>query len=251
MSLLSISNSFWALASVAQLCFLVLATKRKLYIELPWFYAYTVFEVFRTVVQIALTPISYNAAANFYWATDVVDALVIIAVIRELYDKTFAGYESLRGLSQTVFLWSLGVLSVFCAFSGYLAPGNARGRLMSTLTVMERSVGVLIGGLLLALLLLALWTGISWRNRSVGMALGFVVYSAVLATAASVRATGFSRADHLIYAIFNSAGYAVGVGIWIVYAVRRTVEVRMESNESETALLRRWNTSMEAVIQTK
>jgi len=251
MNLNFVFKSVWVFATMLQACVLVLGVRRRLHRELPWFFVYTLWEVLRSTTEFVMLRYSYSAASYFFWETEVVDALLTIAVVRELYEKTFAGYESLRGLSQTVFLSSLGALSIFCALTDYLAPGNAIGRLMTTLIVMERSVAVLIGGLLVGLLLLARWTGISWRNRTVGFALGFVIYSLVYATAATVRAVGFSSVDQLVYSIVNSAGYAVGVGIWIVYAIRRTAEVRVENNEGETALLQRWNQSMEAVIQTK
>lgn len=250
MSLLSVSDYVWVFASIAQTCLFVVAVKRKLDRELPWFCAYNLFQIVRTVALFSVAPFKWFAF-YLYWTTEIVDALVSICVVRELYEKTFAGYHSLRGLSQTVFNWSLGVLAVFCLITGYLAPGNPTVRMTASLTVMQRSIAMLIGGLFVALLLLARWTGISWRNRSVGISLGFVVYIAVFATATAVWANGMSRVEYFVFAIINSAGYAVAVGIWIVFAIRQTAEVRVESNESESALLQRWNTSMEAVIQTK
>ena len=252
MLLVMIRDWCLGISQVSLAILLALATRRKLYKELPWFYAYLAFQTARCGIQSGLSlTLGYDATFYFYWSTDVIDALLNIGIIREVYAKTFAGYESWRASSRRVFHWSLGVLGVLCAISAYLFPGSNLYPIISVLTVMERSVAVLVAGMLFAFLVLTAWAGISWRSRTVGVATGMMVYSAILATAESVQSTGHFWSERLAFTISNDLGYILAVCIWALYVARQTVEVRVEASSTEAALLRDWNSSLEAISQPK
>lgn len=245
----------WIVATLSQVALLALMTKRRIYRQLPWFYVYTVYYVVTSLVNLRLD--SYRDSNNmpFYvgWSTSLfLGTLIDLNLVRELYDKLFGKHESLSGLSTTVFSWSVGVLLAFCLLAAYYSPGNNRIRSMAALFVIQRSAATLICGMCLSLLALTRWAGFSWRNRLVGIALGFAVYNTVFAAASSIRATEWGAAFSGAFDVSNNLAYLVAVTIWAVYVNRqKTVEVRVESSEAETALLQRWNTSLEAIIQTK
>lgn len=220
----------------------VMMVIRKLHARLPVFFAYTVFHVVGTGVMFAAARISYADYFYIYWSLEIVDALLSMLVIQEIFSVVLAEFESLKSLGELLFRWGTLLIVGITVFTASAAPGADADRLVAGLTVLQRSVALVQIGLIMLLFLFCRWFGLSWRDHVFGIALGFGLMSSLVLAASSIR-THLGSAAGTMYEYLNPASYALGVMVWAVYVLvpeRRYMSSRLEGAEQ----LREWNRAL-------
>jgi len=198
--------------------------KRRLVSELPVFFAYVAFHVFRSAVLFAVHVLQVRQRVSYadyfyaYWAAQAVSIALGFMVINEIYRKLFQNYDVIRRFGTILFGCAAVVLLVVAVVTAASAPGADTLGVVRAVVLLERSVRVMQCGLLLFLFLLSFHFGLPWRNYLFGIAMGFGVFASIELIAVAVRAqVGVTGAN--VLAQVNSLAYAFGLVIWVCYLV--------------------------------
>ena len=220
----------------------VMMVIRKLHTRLPIFFAYTVFHVFGSALMWGAARISYADYFYSYWSLEIIDSLLVLLVIQEIFSAVLSEYESLKSLGELLFRWGTLLIVVITVFTASAAPGADSDRLVAGLMVLQRSVALVQIGLVLLLFFFCRWFGLTWRDHVFGIALGFGISSSFVLASGSIR-TVLGKTAEKMYEYVSPASYTLGVVIWAVYVLlpeRRRIADRLEGSEQ----LGEWNRAL-------
>lgn len=214
--------------------------RRKVHKQFPVFFTFLLAQVVNFVVLYPLYGRSSTYAWYFclYWTGQAVSAVLGFKVIHEIFLDVFRPYHALKDLGTPVFKWAGAVMllvSVVVAASSSLNQDP----ITHAVTTLERSVSTVQVGLILFLIIFAGFLGVSRKQLSFGIALGF---------------GSMALADLMLYALFagklvghnhlnllNMLFYDISVGVWIAYASLATAMREPSANPLRT---QRWERSL-------
>jgi hypothetical protein len=159
-------------------------------------------------------------------------------IIHEIFLDVFRPYHTLKDFGTLVLKWAgvvLLLVSVVIAFSN----SNDHDPLIHAITTLQRSVRMVQFGLVLFLLLFARFLGVSRRQFSFGVALGFGLFAAVELMLLVLGAGGYLHEAAINYA--DMTAYNLTIGIWMIYSMRRGELRQSATNPLQT---QRWEQSL-------
>jgi hypothetical protein len=209
----------WVLAPAGQVIAAILMLRRRLFQEVPWFFAYTIFHLVQFTVLFIAYRHAYDAYFYSYWIAEGLDALLVLAVIQELYGRVFHPFDALRNLSGVIFRWAVIVLLAISLLTAASASGTERDRFVASLLVLDRSAAFVECALIFLLFILKQAIGLPWRNLSHGIALGLGTISASTCVAFSVRAYSNQDLDGIVGLVLTIT-YDLAVMAWIALLLR-------------------------------
>ncbi len=234
---------FWTLTVIFQITAGVLLARRRLYREVPAFFSYTLFQVFRSltlfiVLQLlARHTLGYALYFKVYWITDAISVALCIVLIFEIARTFLREYELARQIVTTCLMFGAVVLLVSDVFLVRTFPGNESHRLISMILLLDRSLAILQAGLVLVLLIAARMMAIPWRtNLPFGISLGLGLVGTVNLASDAVRAQ-YGPAQNIVFDLARTFSYVLAALVWLVYIVpsRRTESVADLSDLSDAA----------------
>src|SRR5438045_4149685 len=211
----------WAIHPIVEVGIAALMVRRGLLRQFKFFFVYILAQLVTFAVLFpAYVWRSYNAAFSLYWCLNAVSVTCGFLVIHEVFVDVFKFFHTLRDLGTVLFKWAglvmllvAGVVSVSTNSSG-VAPW------MQAIVTSQRCVRIIQVGMVLFLLFFAHYLGVSRRQHSFGIALGFGAFSVVeLALIASWAG------DHLgttALNLVNMAAYNAALLIWLAYTLANT-----------------------------
>ena len=126
---------------------------------------------------------SNSAFATAYSVLDFVEAIFLNLVLLEILVKVLDPFESLPGRTVARFcFWAVLGISTAVAFS-VMMPSGKQGPLFEVPLTIERTIFLADAALLWILLVQAKKLGITWKSSVAEIAIGFVLYLTVQATA--------------------------------------------------------------------
>jgi hypothetical protein len=242
-------TAIWIGTAGLEVLVLIMATRRRLYGIVPWFYAYLVIESVRDVV---IAPLAISSTPTYfyaYWVGEGVAGASGLFVIYEIYRQVLMQYACIKRLAFLIFGWATLVLVVVTAVTAFAAGGTENVRIVATFLAFDRSVRLVQAGLLLLLLIFSKALHLSWRHYVAGISLGFAVYITTDLVAATLRAH-LGRGDDPVYVLMKPLAYGVAVLIWFAYVAgpfRRYIASVPDSRELNE--LWRWNTALEGLLE--
>lgn len=168
-----------------------------------------------------------------YWLGAAISAILGFKVIHEIFLDVFRPYPTLRDLGTVVFKWAgvvMLMVSVVVAFSN-----SEYSPLVHAVTTLQRSVRFVQFGLILFLLLFSRFLGVSRRQRSFGLALGFGLFAGVELMILALAAGGFLHREAVN--LVNTATYNLAIVIWFGYLLARKTAQEDVGNHFQT---QRW-----------
>lgn len=214
---LFISRTLWIFSLALQLAIALGMLKRGLVRKFPVFFSYTVVMLSEGAVLFFFKP-DTNGFALIYWCTEALAVLLGLSVIFEVLRHIFPPSTSLKFVLN--FIWALACLSALTAILMLiLATPGAGEPVYEVVMLAERSVRFLQASLLIVVIALMARLELSWYQESIGIAVGFGVYSAL-------ALAGFELGGHLHLisqsklALVNSAAYNLATMIWAFYILR-------------------------------
>ncbi len=174
-----------------------------------------------------------------YWCSNAVSVGFGFGVIHEIFQDVFRPFHTLRDLGTVLFKWAglvmllvAGVVSI-STNSSYMPPW------MQAIVTAQRCVRIVQVGLVLFLLFFARYLGVSRRQQSFGIALGFGSFAIVELT---VLASWVG--NHLgnpWMSIVNMVAYNGSLCIWLGY-----LAVKTPARDAASTLLQtqRWEHSL-------
>jgi hypothetical protein len=232
--------ALWIAHPVIQTGIAVVMLRRGLYRKFKFFFAYVVTQV---LIFSLLFPsyLKHNYWAFFYlyWFSNAVSAVLGFQVIHEVFLDVFRPFHTLRDLGTVLFRWAALVMLMA---AGVVAASSDSAEVvpwMQAIITSQRCLRIVQIGIVLLLLIFARYLGVSRKQQSFGIALGFGSFALVeLALLASWVGGHLGRVPANLV---NMSAYNASLIIWFGYAL-----VKSPAREGIATLLQphRWEQSL-------
>jgi len=236
-----IQQALWMTHPVLELSLAGILYRRRLHRTFPLFFAYVVFQVVNFVI---LFPIyRYDNGRPYfyaYWISGIISLAIGFKVIHEIFLDVLRPYPNLKDLGTLLFKWAgLVMLLVAIVVTAASQPGGDDTVVGQAVVIGQRCVRFIQCGLIFFLVFFSRHLGISKRQFSFGIALGFGGF-------ATIELVGFAliSGNQIRVAsanLINPTAYTLAILTWIGYALLKTT-----AQEGSTKLLmsQRWDYSL-------
>jgi hypothetical protein len=228
----SVVIALWCVQPILQSALAMILWRRKLNKQFPVFFVYLLVQVADFCITFPLqnNPKTYFV---FFWLGAAVNAVLGFKIIHEVFLDVFRPYHTLKDLGTLLFRWAgvvMLLVSVVVAFSNSYDPSP----LVHALTTLQRSIRIVQLGLILFLLLFSKFLGVSRKQLSFGVALGFGLFAGVELLLYALNSGGFVGQRTLNP--INMLTFIAATLIWIGYSLSGQA-VRVTANHLQT---QRW-----------
>jgi hypothetical protein len=237
----TVALCLWCLQPAIYSLAAVILWRRKLHKQ---FSAFFYFLVAQDVNFAILFPVLLAGKGAMYfwlfWVGEAVNAVLGFKVIHEVFLDVFRPYHTLKDLGTLLFKWAgvvMLLISVVIAFSSS-SNSNDRGALVNAITTLEASVRIVQVGLILFLLLFSRFLGVSRKQISFGISLGFGLFAGVELMLMALNSGGLIKQGPLNR--INMVTYLVAALVWVAYSFS-PIAVREAGNRLQT---QRWEQSL-------
>src|SRR5271169_2864859 len=210
----------WCSQPILQSVAAVVLWRRKLHKQFPVFFLFLLAQIANFV---ALFPLWLLGSSDVYfylfWTCEAVNAFLGFKVIHEIFLEVFRPYHTLKDLGTLLFKWAgvvMLLVSVVVAFSNSFD----RNPVWHAVSTMQRSVRIVQLGLILFLLLFSRFLGVSWKQVSFGISLGFGLFAGVELMLLALHSGGFVVSFTKLNLI-NMLTYNIAILVWFGYALSR------------------------------
>jgi hypothetical protein len=213
---------------------------RKLHRLFPIFFSYLIFEVF--VFGLTFTTYhtdNYPLYFYSYWICAGISLILGFKVIHEIFLDIFRPYHALKDLGSILFKWAALVMLLVAGVVAAASTVVSAGPLIQAIITIQRCVRVIQVGLILFLLVFPRYLGISWRQHSFGIALGFGGFAAIELVAVALRAS--VHVEAITADLSNMLAYNVSILVWLFYMV---TESPVRKLDSTLLMSQRWDHSL-------
>src|SRR5277367_3725178 len=224
----------WCAQPILQSAAALILWRRKLHKKFPMFFIFLVAQVANFAI---LVPLWLGGSPKVYfgvfWLGEAVNAVLGFKVIHEIFVDVFRPYHTLKDLGTLLFRWAgvvMLLVSVVVAFSN----SNDRYPLVHAITTLQRSVRIVQIGLILFMILFSRFLGVSRKQISFGISLGFGLFAGVELLLFALNSGGF--VGQRILNPINLVTYICAICVWIGYSLSRQA-VRATANHLQT---QRW-----------
>jgi hypothetical protein len=229
----------WGVQPILQSVVAAIFWRRKLHRQFPAFFWFLLAQIanFAVVFPLWLAG-NYRLYFGFFWLGEAVNAVLGFKVIHEIFLDVFRPYHTLKDLGTLLFKWAgvvLLLLSVVVAFSNSFD----RDPLWHVLTTLQRSVRIVQLGLILFLLLFSRFLGVSRKQVSFGISLGFGFVAGVELMLIALHLGGFVTLENLN--LINLTAYILAIFVWLGYSLSRKAVREGTANRLQT---QRWEQSL-------
>src|SRR6202140_788900 len=211
--------SLWCAQPILHSALAVILWRRKLHKQFPVFFIFLLAQV----VNFAVTfPIWRTGSDKIYfvlfWLGEAVNAVLGFKVIHEIFLDVFRPYHTLKDLGTLLFKWAgvvMLLVSVVVAFSNSFDQSP----LVHAVTTLQRSVRILQLGLILFMLLFSSFLGVSRKQVSFGISLGFGLFAGVELMLMALNSGGFVSMGNLN--LINMVTLILAILVWLGYSLSR------------------------------
>lgn len=207
--------------------------RRNLHKQFPSFFAYLVGQV---VIFALIFPFRSHYTWFFwvFWIGAAINVVLSFMIIHEIFLDVFRPYHNLKDLGTVVFKWA-GVVMLLVAVVVAFSNSADQGPLVHAVMTLQRSARLVQFGLVVFLLLFSRFLGVSRRQFSFGVALGFGFIAGVELLLLAMESGGFLK--HSGFNVANMVVYNASVITWFVYSFSRVGSRRPAANPLQT---QRW-----------
>lgn len=230
----------WIAHPTLQLGIAIFMLRRGLLRQFKFFFAYIVTQLASfAIVFPAFVWRSYSAAFYLSWCTTAISVACGFLVIHEVFVDVFRFFHTLRDLGTVLFKWAGLVMLLVAGVVSVSTNSNQMPPLMQAVITSQRCVRMIQVGMILFLLFFAHYLGVSRRQRSFGIALGFGSF-AIIELILICSWVG----NHLTgpwMSIANMVAYNSSLALWFGY-----VAVKQPARDPAQSLLQsqRWEQSL-------
>lgn len=208
------------LEPILNIAIAVFMFRRGLHRRFPLFFAFQVFHIPSWIAEYAAHLISYKAYFFTFWSLEPLVILLSFANIQELFSAMFRQREGLKDFGTMLFRWAIVVMLLMAVV---LATANAgafeRSRFISLVLSLERSVQLMMLGLVMFLLAFSNHLGIQPRHPVFGFVMGWGIVSACELLLYAERARiFFSDAG---FNLMHLSAYNAMLVVWLFYVVAK------------------------------
>ena len=201
----------------------VLMFRRRLHKKFPLFFVYTLYETLGFLLRFAAYMVGHSLGGLYRYVFIVTAAGSIalrFGIIQEVFNNVFREYPRLEAVATSSMRFLTGILLLAAVLTAIYSSGNASSGLMAGVSLLDRSVAIIQGGLLLFLFLFSRLFGLSWRSYTFGIALGFAIFASTDLAAWTVRLTGPKEPLLKLLDLLPTGSYHVSVLVWLGYLLK-------------------------------
>jgi hypothetical protein len=233
--------ALWIAHPVLQMGIAALMLRRGLHRDFKFFFGYILTQIVTfAVVFPAYVWHSYSAAFYLSWACEALSVAFGFAVIHEVFVDVFRAFHTLRDLGTVLFKWAGLVMLLVAGVVSVSSNSPEVTPWMQAIITSLRCVRIIQVGMVLFLLFFAHYVGISRRQRSFGIALGFGSF-AVIELVLISSWIGKHLGNSTTLGMLNMTAYNATLMVWLGY-----VAVKSPARDASVSLLRpqRWEQSL-------
>jgi hypothetical protein len=231
--------ALWIAHPVLELGIGIFMLRHGLLRKFKFFFAYILTQLATFILLFPVYGRSYEVAFYISWACNAVSVTFGFLVIHEVFVDVFRLFHTLRDLGSVLFKWAglvmllvAGVVSV-STNSSELAPW------MQAIVTSQRCVRFIQVGMILFLLFFAHYVGVSRKQLSFGIALGFGSFAVI-----ELILISSWIGNHLtgpLMSMANMVAYNCSLVLWLSY-----VALKRPARDSTQTLLQpqRWEQSL-------
>jgi hypothetical protein len=230
------SMILWCAQPILQSVVIAVLWRRKLHKQFPVFITYLAVQlvIFAVTYPLYGRRELYNWYFWLFWLGEVVNAVLGFKIIHEIFLEVFRPYHALKDLGTPVFKWA-GVVMLLVSVVVAASNSFTQDPIIHAVTTLERSVRMVQFGLILFLILFSRFLGVSRRQISFGIALGFGLLAGCELMTLALNSGGFVHEGNLN--LINMLSYNVSVLVWLAYSLSPAVARDASVNYLQT---QRW-----------
>ena len=231
--------ALWMAHPTLQLGIAALMVRRGLHRKFKFFFGYILIQLITFALVFPAYWRSSSLVFNLYWFCEALSVAFGFAVIHEVFVDVFRPFHTLRDLGTVLFKWAALVMLLVAGVVSLSTSSTGLAPLIQALTTGQRCVRVVQVGMVLFLLFFSSYVGVSRRQHSFGIALGFGAYAAIELTLISSW-VGNHLADPWM-SIVNMVAFNCSLVVWLAY-----VATKSPARNASTVLLQpqRWEQSL-------
>src|SRR5499427_2534480 len=233
--------AFWVLHPILELGIAGFIVRRGLLKKFKFFFAYIVTQIVTFAVFFPAYYVwrNYSAAFYFSWVFTAISVALGFLVIHEVFVDVFRLFHTLRDLGTVLFKWAGLVMLLVAAVVSVSTNSSDLPPVMQAIVTLQRCVRMIQVGMVMFLLFFAQYVGVSRRQHSFGIALGFGSF-AVIELILICSWVGNHLGEPWV-SIINMAAYNSSLFLWFGY-----MAVKRPARDSTRSLLQpqRWEQSL-------
>jgi len=230
---------FWCAQPLLQAGVAVVFWRRKMLKQFPVFFTYILAQIGIFAITFPLRSAEkYEWFFYAYWAGAAVSALLSFRVIHEIFLDVFRPYHMLKDLGTVLFKWT-GLVMLLVSLVVALSNSAHKDPLVQAVTTLQRSVRMVQCGLILFLLLFSQFLGVSRKQQSFGVALGFGLFASIELILVALNSGGLLQLARI--SLLNTVMYDLAIVVWLAYSLARNAGRDSVTNHLQT---QRWERSL-------
>jgi len=216
----SLWHYLWVAPNLLLLVLAMLMWRRGLHRRFPAFFAFAIFGALAELVVFTADEIPGVSPTTFWrmdWGSLVIEGLLKIAVIAEIFAHIFDSYVSLAKLGKLL-IRVVGAVLVFAAalFAAY-SPKDGQFEIVAGAHLLEQTIYLIETGLLLFIFSFATYFRLHAERPIFGIALGLAISACVHLAVWAIMANGGLPAKRSVLDIVKMATYHGCVLLWYYY----------------------------------
>jgi len=232
-------NALWIAHPVLQAGIAAAMLRHKLQLKFKFFFAYILTQIL-TFAVIFPSHLSHNYAVYFYlyWTTNAVGVFLGFMIIHEVFLDVFRAFHTLRDLGTVLFKWAGLVMLLVAGVVSISTSSSEMTPWMQAIITAQRCVRIIQCGMVLFLLFFSRYLGVSRRQYSFGIALGFGLFATV--ELALIASWAGDHLDRPMIDVINMVVYNAALLTWFGYMLAKNPA----REASSTLQSQRWEQSL-------
>jgi hypothetical protein len=231
--------ALWVAHPVLQTAIAIAMFRRGQHREFKFFFAYIVTQIMTFAV--VFPTYRYNYSAIFYvsWISTAISVALGFKVIHEAFLDVFRPFHTLRDLGTVLFKWAGLVMLLVAGVVSVSTNTSDNAPWVMAIMTAQRCVRIIQVGMVLFLLFFARYVGVSRKQHSFGIALGFGAFAMV--ELLLIASWSGEHLSNLAMGLINMSAYNASLLIWLGYTLAKS-----PAREAASNLLRpqRWEQSL-------
>src|SRR5215470_2539222 len=232
--------ALWAMHPILEMGIAGFLVRRGLLRNFKFFFGYILTQLLTfAVLFAAFVWRSYDSLFTLFWFCNAITVTFGFLVIHEIFVDVFKPFHTLRDLGTVLFKWAGLVMLLVAAVVSVSTNSSDLPPIMQAIVTLQRCVRMIQVGMVMFLLFFAQYVGVSRRQHSFGIALGFGSFAVI--ELILISSWVGSHLDGPWMSIVNMMAYNGSLFLWLGYvAVKRPVR------DSSRPLLQpqRWEQSL-------
>src|ERR1700722_2400240 len=232
-------NALWIAHPILQMGIAAMMYHQGLHRKFKFFFGYILIQLITFAVVFPTYWHNYSAAFYLYWGCDALSVAFGFAVIHEVFVDVFRAFHTLRDLGTVLFKWAGLVMLLVAGVVSVATNSIDIAPWMQAIITTQRCTRIIQVGMVLFLLFFAQYMGVSRRQQSFGIALGFGSFA--LVELVLIASWVGNHLGNPYMSMGNMAAYNSSLLVWLGYCA-----VKSPVREATQTLLRpqRWEQSL-------